>query len=222
MQHNPDEIGQQWRPPGGLYRARQYASSFFCPPSRSKPQIFVNFLKMPLHFQIFCWLRPRPPPPPTAAVTCVATLVMLLMRLLAACAPVAQAIALNDAIAFVFGRVGDSTSVCESFTSAGAAGRRRPRLRPVTGHRVNGCRCCSLNLLYRLPTLNYAELGIGFGGQPSPIVAAAENLRGALPNPRNSAKLPTLQLCGKDDYEGADEQQLTAIAQHLAKNQRRT
>eukprot|EP00955_Chlamydomonas_euryale_P116048 366393-Chlamydomonas_euryale.AAC.7 len=35
---------------------------------------------MPLHFQIFCWPRPRPPPP---TVTCVATLAMLLMRLLA-------------------------------------------------------------------------------------------------------------------------------------------
>uniref|UniRef100_A0A7R9V4H8 Uncharacterized protein n=1 Tax=Chlamydomonas euryale TaxID=1486919 RepID=A0A7R9V4H8_9CHLO len=82
MQHNPYEIGQPWRPPGGLFRARQCASSFVCPPLRSKPQTFVNFLKMPLHFQIFCWPRPRPPPP-TAAVTCVATSVMLLMRLLA-------------------------------------------------------------------------------------------------------------------------------------------
>eukprot|EP00955_Chlamydomonas_euryale_P040038 351580-Chlamydomonas_euryale.AAC.1 len=81
MQHNPYEIGQPWRPPGGLYRARQCVSSFFCPPLCSKQQIFVNFL-MPLHFQIFCWSRPRPPPP-AAAVTCVATSVMLLMRLLA-------------------------------------------------------------------------------------------------------------------------------------------
>eukprot|EP00955_Chlamydomonas_euryale_P104962 365604-Chlamydomonas_euryale.AAC.8 len=28
--------------------------------------------------------------------------------------------------------------VCERSTSVGAAGRRRPRLRPVTGHPVNG------------------------------------------------------------------------------------
>eukprot|EP00955_Chlamydomonas_euryale_P049987 354430-Chlamydomonas_euryale.AAC.7 len=76
MQHNPYEIGQPWRPPGGLYRARQCASSFFCPPVRSKPQTFVNFLKMLLHFQILCWPRPQPPPP-TAAVTCVASSVML-------------------------------------------------------------------------------------------------------------------------------------------------
>eukprot|EP00955_Chlamydomonas_euryale_P063405 358651-Chlamydomonas_euryale.AAC.5 len=32
MQHNPYEIRQPGRPPGGLYRARQCASSFFCPP----------------------------------------------------------------------------------------------------------------------------------------------------------------------------------------------
>eukprot|EP00955_Chlamydomonas_euryale_P092064 364676-Chlamydomonas_euryale.AAC.7 len=38
MQHNPYEIGQPWRPPGGLYRARHCASSFFCLPLRSKPQ----------------------------------------------------------------------------------------------------------------------------------------------------------------------------------------
>eukprot|EP00955_Chlamydomonas_euryale_P065009 359135-Chlamydomonas_euryale.AAC.2 len=62
MQHNPYEIGQPWRPPGGLYRARRCASSFFCPPSRSKPQMFVHFLKMPLHFQTFCWPRPAAAP----------------------------------------------------------------------------------------------------------------------------------------------------------------
>eukprot|EP00955_Chlamydomonas_euryale_P118986 366569-Chlamydomonas_euryale.AAC.23 len=60
MQHNPYEIGQPWSPPGGLYRARHCASSFFCPPSRSKPQNFVNFLNMPLHIQILCWPRPWP------------------------------------------------------------------------------------------------------------------------------------------------------------------
>eukprot|EP00955_Chlamydomonas_euryale_P059023 357272-Chlamydomonas_euryale.AAC.1 len=63
MQHNPHEIGQLWRPPGGLYHARQCASSFFCPPLRSTPQTLVNFLQMPLHFQTLCWPRPRPPAP---------------------------------------------------------------------------------------------------------------------------------------------------------------
>eukprot|EP00955_Chlamydomonas_euryale_P055315 356098-Chlamydomonas_euryale.AAC.2 len=77
---------------------------------------------MPLHFQIFCWPRL---PSPTAAVTCVATL-------LKACASAAQAVALNDR------RVGGLTSVCKRSTSVGAAGRRRPRLRAVTGHSVNG------------------------------------------------------------------------------------
>eukprot|EP00955_Chlamydomonas_euryale_P014028 151325-Chlamydomonas_euryale.AAC.7 len=47
MQHNPYEIGQPWRPPGGLYLARQCGSSFVCPPLRSRPQTFVNLLKMP-------------------------------------------------------------------------------------------------------------------------------------------------------------------------------
>eukprot|EP00955_Chlamydomonas_euryale_P086012 364185-Chlamydomonas_euryale.AAC.7 len=111
MQHNPHEIGQPWQPPGGLYRARQCACSFVCPPLRSKPQTFVNFLKMPLHFQTICWPRPQPQP---QIVTCVGTLVMLLMRLLAggltagtasnlldsrhlkACTQAAQALALND------------------------------------------------------------------------------------------------------------------------------
>eukprot|EP00955_Chlamydomonas_euryale_P107732 365798-Chlamydomonas_euryale.AAC.1 len=37
-----------------------------------------------------------------------------------------------------FCRVGSSLSVCEGSTSVGAASQRRPRLRPVTGHRVNG------------------------------------------------------------------------------------
>eukprot|EP00955_Chlamydomonas_euryale_P030598 322291-Chlamydomonas_euryale.AAC.1 len=54
------------------------ASSFVCPPLRSKPQTFG--IKIPLHFQTFCWPRP---PPPTAAVTFVATSAKLLMRLLA-------------------------------------------------------------------------------------------------------------------------------------------
>eukprot|EP00955_Chlamydomonas_euryale_P041059 351882-Chlamydomonas_euryale.AAC.12 len=41
MQHNPYEISQPLRPSGGLYLARQCASSFVCPPLRSKPQAFV-------------------------------------------------------------------------------------------------------------------------------------------------------------------------------------
>eukprot|EP00955_Chlamydomonas_euryale_P101798 365374-Chlamydomonas_euryale.AAC.7 len=41
---------------------------------------FCQLLNVSLHFQIFCWPRPRPPPP-TAAVTCVATSVTRLMRL---------------------------------------------------------------------------------------------------------------------------------------------
>eukprot|EP00955_Chlamydomonas_euryale_P109777 365953-Chlamydomonas_euryale.AAC.5 len=46
MQHNPYEIGQPWRPPGGLYRAMQYASRFFCPPLRShKATDFRQLLK---------------------------------------------------------------------------------------------------------------------------------------------------------------------------------
>eukprot|EP00955_Chlamydomonas_euryale_P008358 89059-Chlamydomonas_euryale.AAC.1 len=65
-----------------LVSCQAVCQQLFCPPLRSKPQTFVNFIKMSLHFQIFCWPRPRPPPP-TAAVTCVATWVMLLMRLLA-------------------------------------------------------------------------------------------------------------------------------------------
>eukprot|EP00955_Chlamydomonas_euryale_P074877 362159-Chlamydomonas_euryale.AAC.3 len=65
MQHNPYELRQQciWRPPSGLFRAGQFASSFLCPPLRSKPQTFVNCLKVPLLFQTTCWPRLLPPHP---------------------------------------------------------------------------------------------------------------------------------------------------------------
>eukprot|EP00955_Chlamydomonas_euryale_P048495 353992-Chlamydomonas_euryale.AAC.2 len=47
MHHNPHENGQPWRPPGGLYRARQCASNFFCPFLRSKPQTCKDTIALP-------------------------------------------------------------------------------------------------------------------------------------------------------------------------------
>eukprot|EP00955_Chlamydomonas_euryale_P073437 361745-Chlamydomonas_euryale.AAC.2 len=64
-----------------LVSCQALCQQLFLPTLAFKATDFVNFLMMPLHFQIFGWPRLRAPPP-TAAVTCVATSLMLWMRLL--------------------------------------------------------------------------------------------------------------------------------------------
>eukprot|EP00955_Chlamydomonas_euryale_P063408 358656-Chlamydomonas_euryale.AAC.2 len=53
-----------------LVSCQSVCQQLFLPTLAFKATDFVNFLKIPLHFQIFCWPRPLPP---TVAVTCVAT-----------------------------------------------------------------------------------------------------------------------------------------------------